>query len=302
MGKGGQEKSLLLDNVTNPNGGSFDFIHDCDNDNFPRYYWGKQSPKEGKGYAGICVYSSFSKTKEYIQLVFKEPLIKGGIYKFKMYISLADNSMMAINKIGIYFSKELKVKGSENIKVKPHIISYDFYVNYDDWELYQGDYIAEGGETHLSIGNFNLQSVDSTKVIRGGNAELASVYYFINDVFLELNEDLSKSITLNNINFKVNSSELIPSSLNTLDRVILAMKQNTKYKLTIIGHTDSVGDSKRNQTLSYNRAKTVADYISKNGIEKNKIIVKGMGGKQPIADNSIESGRYKNRRVEFKFE
>lgn len=300
-GNPAQAKPSLLDSVSNPNNGTFDFIHECDSDNYPRFYWGEQSPKEGKGYVGICVYSSTSETREYIQLSFKDPLIKGEIYKFKMNISLADKSIISINNIGVYISEKLTLANQKEIKVKPNIISPKFYNNYKKWELYKGDYIAKGGETHLIIGNFKNNLSTKTKLLRGGMVNLASVYYYIDDVSFTVNQSPSDGIVLNNINFKTNSSKLISSSLKTIDRVVLALINNQGYKLTINGHTDNVGDAKSNISLSYDRAKIVAEYIANKGINKNRLIVHGKGDKEPIVDNSNKYGRLKNRRVEFKF-
>ena len=52
------EKPKMLKHVTNPNKGSFDFIHTCDNEEggYPRYRWGEESPHGGEGYTGIAVY------------------------------------------------------------------------------------------------------------------------------------------------------------------------------------------------------------------------------------------------------
>ena len=293
--------SNTLKNVTNPNHGSFDYINTCDNSKFPRYYWGEESPQSGEGFVGIEVYTTYQGGVEYIQLSFKQSLVKGKVYKFKMYLSLADKSILAINKIGVYFSKELCFNYHSSIRVKADIISYEFYGNYDGWKIYEGDYIAKGGETHLSIGNFHSKSFTKTKLIRGGKVDLATVYYYIDNVSLIENNNLAKGIVLNNINFKSGSSDLIKSSFSGLDKIVSVLLANPSYQIEITGHTDNQGKDADNLKLSQDRAKTVAAYLIEKGIDKLRIRSSGKGSQQPIGDNKTEEGRLKNRRVEFKF-
>ena len=77
------------------------------------------------------------------------------------------------------------------------------------------------------------------------------------------------------------------------------MRANPQWSVLISGHTDNVGDSRLNLALSENRAKVVANYLIRQGIADERITTEGFGGKRPIANNSIESKRSKNRRVEI---
>jgi outer membrane protein OmpA-like peptidoglycan-associated protein len=76
--------------------------------------------------------------------------------------------------------------------------------------------------------------------------------------------------------------------------------QNTAIAIEVSGHTDNTGNEKLNQTLSENRAKTVYNYLIKNGINPLRLSFKGFGQNQPIATNATEEGRKQNRRTEFK--
>jgi OOP family OmpA-OmpF porin len=69
-------------------------------------------------------------------------------------------------------------------------------------------------------------------------------------------------------------------------------------KITITGYTDNVGTADYNMKLSLRRAEAVRDYVISLGIDPNKLEVKGEGMSNPMADNSTEEGRAKNRRVE----
>ena len=72
-----------------------------------------------------------------------------------------------------------------------------------------------------------------------------------------------------------------------------------KFKIEIVGHTDSQGDEVYNQKLSLSRANTVANYLIDKGINKGSIKTLGLGETKPIADNTTAKGREINRRVEF---
>jgi outer membrane protein OmpA-like peptidoglycan-associated protein len=78
------------------------------------------------------------------------------------------------------------------------------------------------------------------------------------------------------------------------------LKGYPTVRLEVSGHTDNVGGTSANLKLSEQRAKAVADYIVKSGIEKSRLEYKGYGSSQPIAPNDKADGRAMNRRVEFK--
>lgn len=71
-------------------------------------------------------------------------------------------------------------------------------------------------------------------------------------------------------------------------------------KLRIEGHTDNVGAAASNETLSGERALTIKKFLVEKGIDKARLLAVGFGQTRPIADNSTEEGRAKNRRTEFR--
>lgn len=106
--------------------------------------------------------------------------------------------------------------------------------------------------------------------------------------------------TLNNIYYNTNSADLDPRSTIVIDEFVEYLKANSTIKIEIHGHTDNIGSEKDNLALSTDRAFTVRDMIVKQGISESRILAfKGFGSTQPIADNSTEEGRSKNRRTEF---
>lgn len=108
-----------------------------------------------------------------------------------------------------------------------------------------------------------------------------------------------KAVVQNELLFAFDSFELSEDAKGMLDKLIPVIEDVPGTKLKIIGHTDNIGDKSYNDNLSLNRAKSVASYLSAGGIDRNSIIEQGKGFSQPVADNTTEQGRAKNRRVEI---
>jgi len=108
-----------------------------------------------------------------------------------------------------------------------------------------------------------------------------------------------KIFTLPNILFENNSNILLPVAYNSLDELIVYLKENRDFKIIITGHTDDVGKTYTNQILSENRAKSVANYLIFNGIHISRIKTLGKGESTPISSNKTLEGQQLNRRVEF---
>jgi outer membrane protein OmpA-like peptidoglycan-associated protein len=110
---------------------------------------------------------------------------------------------------------------------------------------------------------------------------------------------LNAAVTFKNLQFKTNSYQLEPVSLIELSKLLQLMNENPTIKVQVNGHTDNVGTPAANIALSTNRAKAVVDYLISKGIDANRLQYKGFGQTKPVADNSTEEGKAKNRRTEF---
>lgn len=99
--------------------------------------------------------------------------------------------------------------------------------------------------------------------------------------------------------FATNQYELTTTSKNELNNLVNIMKQNPDVSIDVQGYTDSTGSDAINNPLSVNRARSVANYLTANGVQYAQMKnVNGYGSSNPVADNSTEAGRQKNRRVE----
>lgn len=101
------------------------------------------------------------------------------------------------------------------------------------------------------------------------------------------------------ISFDVGSAAIRPDLRAVLDPFVKSLQGDVVVQLNIVGHTDSTGSDSYNNTLSLERAHSVRGYLTARGISASRINVLGRGELEPVADNSTETGRAQNRRVEI---
>lgn len=101
------------------------------------------------------------------------------------------------------------------------------------------------------------------------------------------------------INFERAKADLTADSTATLRELAEIANECPSFRIEIEGHTDAEGTDERNQRLSDRRAKAVADFLSRNGVESKRLSTVGYGATRPIADNATADGRARNRRIEF---
>lgn len=102
-----------------------------------------------------------------------------------------------------------------------------------------------------------------------------------------------------NITFATGSADLKPSFNEVLNSVIVVLNEFNQTLIESAGHTDSVGTDTSNQNLSYNRSRSVGNYLIDNGINIDRVIMVGHGEERPISENKTAEGRQLNRRVEL---
>lgn len=105
-------------------------------------------------------------------------------------------------------------------------------------------------------------------------------------------------LTMDEILFDFDGSELKPGGVNAIQRLAEFLKQNPGRAVLIEGHTDAVGAEGYNVELSERRAQAVRDQLASFGVEESQIQTKGYGEDFPVANNDTSAGRQQNRRVE----
>ena len=147
---------------------------------------------------------------------------------------------------------------------------------------------AAGGVTGAGVGGYmDLQAKALRQELQGTGVSVKTV---------------GEKIVLvmpGNITFSTNSYTIKDSFKPVLTSVSKVLKKYDKTYVQIVGYTDNTGTASINNTLSYNRANAVANYLKLKGVSANRMLIEGKGSKNPIASNSTASGREKNRRVEI---
>ncbi len=103
------------------------------------------------------------------------------------------------------------------------------------------------------------------------------------------------------IYFDYDSADLRPDQLARLDTNLRYLLDEPETKVLIEGHCDERGTTEYNFALGERRARAVADYFTRNGVESSRIQVLSKGEEEPTMDGHDESAWSRNRRSEFKF-
>lgn len=111
---------------------------------------------------------------------------------------------------------------------------------------------------------------------------------------------LAPNYNFSNVQFDFNSAVLSTDAIQLLDHISAEMKKDPSTKFMLNGYASAEGTRKHNMALSVDRANSVKEYLVNAGIDNSRLITQGNGEANPIASNSTESGREKNRRVEVK--
>jgi len=115
-------------------------------------------------------------------------------------------------------------------------------------------------------------------------------------------EDITRTgrVAIYGIYFDTDRADIQPESELTLEEIARLLRQNSDLSLYVVGHTDDVGALGYNMDLSQRRAEAVAEtLVSKHGVDAKRLKAYGVGPLAPVASNSTEDGRAKNRRVEL---
>ncbi|MFK7832264.1 MAG: OmpA family protein [Winogradskyella sp.] len=289
-------------------------------DNYREYIQGKlREPLQlGKRYK-LTFYISLAENStdalKNIEVLFTEEFLGLTTVKNKEEGSLLTNKKRTYRTISKTYIKPQKY--AENRFRLYTLESETFYNDRENWMKVSLEFEAEGYEIHFSIGNFNSnKKIEVQEILRTAKARHQFAYYYIDDISIEsIEKEEAKEIvkiveepiiktnevySFKHVLFNFDKAELLEVSIEELDQLYNHLSENTNLKIEIYGHTDNTGLETRNQELSEQRAKAVADYLISQGLDIFKIKSFGFGSSKPISDNKTEEGRQENRRVEFK--
>jgi outer membrane protein OmpA-like peptidoglycan-associated protein len=320
-----------------PTKGSSDYFNACGGRECltPRNKMGVQEPHSGVAYCGI--YCSKENYREYLQTELKEPLKPGRRYRVSFWASLADKSPNAVGSLGALLTENRISDTTWNILMhnettdlgngqkqvvatyyKPQVANLSRYVlvYMDQWNEITGEFTAIGGEKYLTIGNFNSFNHSNVVDTRAENSVLSGAYYYIDDVSvqcLDCTEEKQEEkvdsvalphkgdiITLRNVLFDTDKSDILPQSYHDLLTLITLLNEHPNMRVELRGHTDNQGTVERNRILSEARAKAVTEYLVAHGIDRSRLTWRGFGKSLPSDTNDTPEGRQNNRRVEYR--
>lgn len=149
---------------------------------------GFQVPHGGNGYAGLFTFrTATAEMREYIAVPLLEPLIEGRAYAFTMYVNQPNDVELATDGIGVRFSAgPLTAPNASVLPYDAHIERTPGALITDTaaWVPISGCYTAQGGEDHLTIGNFRTDANTAHTVVHPGAWYAGCGYFLIDDVSL----------------------------------------------------------------------------------------------------------------------
>jgi OmpA-OmpF porin, OOP family len=280
----------------------------------------------GNHYGGVRFRKNY---KEFLQVKLVEPLHRGRIYEYSMYLRLAYWSNATLKSFGAIFTKAGYRRPADAVKgsMIDTVSEYGLADGYR-WFKIRGYYKADGGEKFLTVGNF--APVIKKEMVRIDISKFGAreAYYFIDDIrlfvapqfeekitvervgpdyqsywvdsTLAVKENISvgEKIALKNISFVDDKYYLLPESYSELNKLATYLSRNPTIEIQINGHSGDDGFEFKNQRVSELRAREVFEYLIRRGVQ-NKMTYKGFGSEQPVSEEDTPEGRAKNRRVEF---
>ncbi|MBA7667243.1 Peptidoglycan-associated lipoprotein [subsurface metagenome] len=177
-------------------------------------------------------------------------------------------------------------------KGKPHSYeeSFDFI-----FHLSNGDFVEYEGTARGTL--IESPKLNRERMVEELKEELKD--RGIEDASVKAEEN-GVTLTLENIQFPPDAALLLDPEKRKLMGISEILKRYADRDILITGHTARVGTEESSQALSEQRAKAVGDYlISLGAVRETQIMTRGMGSREPLADNATEAGRLLNRRVEI---
>jgi OmpA-OmpF porin, OOP family len=156
-----------------------------------------------------------------------------------------------------------------------------------------------GGEVVDAVGGFAKRVLPGGITLRVPASGIESkLIAFIKDQSRPVND--ATWFDFDRLNFASGSAAILPESTEQLDNIVALLKAYPNVDVKVGGYTDNVGSDDANLRLSQQRAAAVTQALASNGIAANRLTAEGYGERHPVADNSSEQGRARNRRIAVK--
>jgi outer membrane protein OmpA-like peptidoglycan-associated protein len=153
---------------------------------------------------------------------------------------------------------------------------------------------AEEAKSRADVSDARAQTAESEKA-----ALRVELLQKLNDVFATRDTARGLIVNMSDALFQTGSSTLRPAVREKMAKIAGIVMSHPGLKLSVEGHTDSVGSDESNQRLSEKRAGAARDYLVAQGVPSASIVAQGFGKANPIGSNETPEGRQNNRRVEI---
>ncbi|MDB5749955.1 MAG: hypothetical protein JWP65_376 [Ramlibacter sp.] len=101
------------------------------------------------------------------------------------------------------------------------------------------------------------------------------------------------------VSFDTGRSDIKANLRPVLDQFANGLANQPNTEVRVVGHTDSTGGTDLNNRLSLDRAESTRQYLLARGVDPRRVTIAGRGEAEPVADNTSDAGRARNRRVEI---
>lgn len=287
----------------------------------------RKEAAHGNTYVGMVVRDN--DTWESITQPLSGPLLKGKTYKFSLFLCSSEiylsGTRRTVNtevKYNFITPAKLRIYGGNSLCAKDILLDESDVISNNDWREYVFTFRPTQTVTHIVLEAFYKTPV---LVPYNGNI-LVDNASAITEVVANKPEVVQKptkptttappknsmaaldgkkvktgqTIRIDELYFGADSANINSSSHQVLDDLYRFMVKNPKVRIEVGGHTNSIPSVAYCDRLSADRAKAVADYLVKKGINRSRITYKGYGKRQPLASDKTADGRRKNQRVEIK--
>ena len=230
---------------------------------------------------------------------------KGNVFTTRAYMSPDGGSLDILSLVpvekpkpklsvwGYVYDRETEDHVSALVSYEMHQLQVGEVVSDVNDGFYEVNIIGDGTYQILSTAEGYMNGLDQLNI-----PAIESDTVIQKDIYLDRIK-VGTTVRLDNIFFDFDKTTLRPESITELDKVVDFLKSNPTVKVEIAGHTDSKGSNQYNVNLSDGRASSVRSYLLEHWIESERVSSKGYGEEVPVESNETDSGRQKNRRVEF---
>ncbi len=271
----------LVLGISNPANYTPDYFNICSDTlsgfSAPKNAKGYQNAKTGNAYVGIFPWGKNFPGREYIQMRLSDSLKVNHHYTFKCYLSSANLCRYAVSDFGAYFSNDsVSMSTAEILPFTPQISNplNNYLTDTLNWMEFTGEYLAQGGERYIILGNFNDGTipVDTAYQYYGGTNYQNHAYYYIDDVSLI---DLDSALAIKELSVESLELKVVPNPAAETITLLNGNKNDVVTIKDITGKTVMVTDLNDNKTIYISRLNSGLYFIflqSRNKLQRGRFI------------------------------